>query len=102
MHFKDNIIQQGHLLKPNMMRGCVQSVVKRKFSWMQSLREKQFVTTGLFLGAADIGATPTVACSGSSTAAAPTNGTVGAADNTSHPYKYPISSHPYKWHSRGD
>jgi len=52
-----------------------------------SLREKQFVATGLFLGAAGIGVAPTVACSGSNTAAAPTNGTVGAADNTSRPYK---------------
>ena len=40
-----------------------------------------------FLGAAGIGAAPTVACSSSSTAAAPTNGTVGAAGNTSRPYK---------------
>ena len=52
-----------------------------------SLREKQFVATGLFLGAAGIGAAPTVACSGSSTTAAPTNGTVGAVGNTSRPYK---------------
>ena len=53
-----------------------------------TLREKQFVATGLFLEAAGIRAAPTVACSGSSTAAAPTNGTVGAAGNTSRPYKY--------------
>ena len=53
-----------------------------------SLREKQFVATGLFLGAAGIGAAPTVACLGSSTAAVPINGTVGAAGNTSRPYKY--------------
>ena len=52
-----------------------------------TLREKQFVATGLFLGAAGIGAAPTVTYSGSSTAAAPTNGTVGAAGNTSRPYK---------------
>ena len=51
------------------------------------LRKKQFVATGLFLGAASIGAAPTVACSGSSTIAAPKNGTVGAAGNTSHLYK---------------
>ena len=53
----------------------------------KSLREKRFVAMVLFLGAAGIGAAPTVACSGSSTAAVPTNGTVGAAGNTSHPYK---------------
>ena len=52
------------------------------------LRKKQFVATGLFLGAAGIGAAPTVVCSGSSTAAAPTNDTVGAAGNMSRPYKY--------------
>ena len=54
---------------------------------LHALREKQFVATGLFLGVAGIGAAPTVACSGSNTAAAPTNGTVGAAGNTSRPYK---------------
>ena len=47
-------------------------------STFRTLREKQFVATGLFLGAAGIGAAPIVACSGSSTAAT-----------------------PYKWHSRG-
>ena len=41
----------------------------------------------LFLGAASIGVAPTVTCSGFSTAAASTNGTVGAAGNASRPYK---------------
>ena len=45
------------------------------------LPEKQFVATKLFLGAASIRAAPTVAYSSSSTAAAPTNGAVGAAGN---------------------
>ena len=51
------------------------------------LCEKQFVAT-VFLGAAGIGAAPTVASSGSSTAATPTNGTVRSAGNTSRPNKY--------------
>jgi len=58
-----------------------------KRSDLQSLRGKQFVAMGLFLGAAGIGAASTVACSSSSTAAVPTNGIVGAAGNTSRPYK---------------
>ena len=41
-------------------------------------REKRFVATGqIFLGAAGDGATPTVACSGSTRPIAPTNGIVG-------------------------
>ena len=38
-----------------------------------------------FVGAASDGATPTVACSGAQTPAAPTNGTAGAAGVTSRP-----------------
>ena len=54
-------------------------------------REKHYMknscSNGAFLGAAGIGVVPTVACSGSSTAAAPINGIVGAAGNTSRHYK---------------
>ena len=38
-----------------------------------------------FVGAAGDGAAPTVVCSGAQTPAAPTNGTAGAAGDTSHP-----------------
>jgi len=66
----------------------VPHVQERLELWSQALREKQFVATELFLEAAGIGAAPTVACSGSSIAAAPTNNTVEVAGNTSCLYKY--------------
>ena len=51
-----------------------------------SLREKRFVATEqFFLEAVSDGAAPTVTCSGAQTPAAPTNGTAGAAGETSHP-----------------
>ena len=46
-------------------------------------------TVRFFLGAAGDGAAPTVACSGTQTLAAPTNGTAGTAGDTSRPYKCP-------------
>ena len=53
---------------------------------MLAPREKRFAATGqIFLGAASDGAAPTVACSGSTRPAAPTNGTAGAAVDTSRP-----------------
>jgi hypothetical protein len=45
-------------------------------------------TVRFFCGAAGDGAAPTVMCSGAQTPAAPTNGTVGAAGDTSRPYKW--------------
>ena len=52
------------------------------------LCEKQFVAMGqIFLGAAGDGATPTVACSGSTRPTAPINGIAGVIGDTSHPYK---------------
>ena len=59
-----------------------------KIDNFDSLCEKWFVATKLFLGTAGNRTTPKVVCSGSSTAAIPSNGTVGAAGNTSRPYKY--------------
>ena len=44
--------------------------------------------TNFFIGAARDGAAPTVACSGATTLAAPTNGTAGVAGDTSRPYKW--------------
>ena len=41
-----------------------------------------------FVGAAGDGAVPTVACSGAQRLAVPTNGTAGAAGDTSRPYKW--------------
>ena len=55
---------------------------------IKSLREKRFVATGqIFLGVAGVGAARTVAYSGAQRPAAPTNGTAGAAGDTSRPYK---------------
>ena len=53
-----------------------------------ALRKKRFLATvQIFVGAAGDGAAPTVACSGIQTSATPTNGTAGAAGDTSRPYK---------------
>jgi hypothetical protein len=54
---------------------------------MHTLREKGFVAMGLILGATGIGAAPIVGVLGSSTATVPANGIIGAASNTSRPYK---------------
>ena len=54
-----------------------------------TLCEKRFVATGqVFLGATGDGAAPTVACSRATRSTAPTNGTAGAAGDTSRPYKW--------------
>ena len=54
-----------------------------------ALREKRFLATGqFFIGAAGDGAAPTMAYSGAQTPAVPTNGTAGAAGDTSRPYKW--------------
>jgi hypothetical protein len=55
---------------------------------MHTLREKGFVAMGLILGATGIGAAPIVGVLGSSTATVPANGIIGAASNTSRPYKW--------------
>ena len=54
------------------------------------LREKQFLATEqiFFIEAAGDGAAPTVAYSGAMRPSAPTNGTTGAAGDTSRPYKW--------------
>ena len=78
---------EGTESEPTEWEGTSRQDRERGVLFRLPLREKQFVTTALFFREAGIGAAPIVTCSSYSTAAVSTNGTVGAAGNTSCPYK---------------